>query len=144
GAWQPSLNISTILTSIGMLLSEPNPDNGLMCEAEIDIPKYVVGLKRLSGIVRKLSLDDSGSNTMVSDKGMNKAPSNKSQVQEPNQDFKELPFQYSKNQVTTMMNSDHDQEKDNRKLDLKADAKMHNSNHNVERFDRHFRTRRTG
>ncbi|XP_030541811.2 uncharacterized protein LOC115749220 isoform X2 [Rhodamnia argentea] len=33
GAWQPSLNISTILTSIGLLLSEPNPDDGLMCEA---------------------------------------------------------------------------------------------------------------
>nr|XP_011463684.1 PREDICTED: LOW QUALITY PROTEIN: probable ubiquitin-conjugating enzyme E2 37 [Fragaria vesca subsp. vesca] len=27
------LNISTVLTSIGLLLSEPNPDDGLMCEA---------------------------------------------------------------------------------------------------------------
>ncbi|PSS15601.1 Ubiquitin-conjugating enzyme E2 37 [Actinidia chinensis var. chinensis] len=33
GAWQPSLNISTVLTSIVLLLSEPNPDDGLMCEA---------------------------------------------------------------------------------------------------------------
>ncbi|KAF6176325.1 hypothetical protein GIB67_011114 [Kingdonia uniflora] len=33
GAWQPSLNIFTVLTSIGLLLSEPNPDDGLMCEA---------------------------------------------------------------------------------------------------------------
>ncbi|KAL3532440.1 hypothetical protein ACH5RR_005961 [Cinchona calisaya] len=33
GAWQPSLNISTVLTSIGLLLSEPNPDDGLMHEA---------------------------------------------------------------------------------------------------------------
>ncbi|XP_057969093.1 uncharacterized protein LOC131158324 [Malania oleifera] len=33
GAWQPSLNISTVLISIGLLLSEPNPDDGLMCEA---------------------------------------------------------------------------------------------------------------
>lgn len=32
GAWQPSLNISTVLTSIGLLLSEPNPDDGLMAE----------------------------------------------------------------------------------------------------------------
>ncbi|PKA61702.1 putative ubiquitin-conjugating enzyme E2 37 [Apostasia shenzhenica] len=32
GAWQPSLNISTIMTSIGLLLSEPNPDDGLMAE----------------------------------------------------------------------------------------------------------------
>ncbi|KAK6944982.1 Ubiquitin-conjugating enzyme E2 [Dillenia turbinata] len=33
GTWQPSLNISTVLMSIGLLLSEPNPDDGLMCEA---------------------------------------------------------------------------------------------------------------
>ncbi|XWS17252.1 hypothetical protein CRYUN_Cryun33cG0051700 [Craigia yunnanensis] len=33
GAWQPSLNISTVLTSIRLLLGEPNPDDGLMCEA---------------------------------------------------------------------------------------------------------------
>ncbi|KAJ7532072.1 hypothetical protein O6H91_14G071100 [Diphasiastrum complanatum] len=30
GAWRPSLNISTLLSSIGLLLSEPNPDDGLM------------------------------------------------------------------------------------------------------------------
>ncbi|KAH1063047.1 hypothetical protein J1N35_028034 [Gossypium stocksii] len=28
------LNISTVLTSIRLLLSEPNPDYGLMCEAQ--------------------------------------------------------------------------------------------------------------
>lgn len=33
GAWQPSMNISSVVTSIGLLLSEPNPDDGLMCEA---------------------------------------------------------------------------------------------------------------
>ncbi|GAB2300359.1 hypothetical protein Dimus_034400 [Dionaea muscipula] len=33
GAWQPSLNLSTVLISIGLLLVEPNPDDGLMCEA---------------------------------------------------------------------------------------------------------------
>ncbi|TVU03694.1 hypothetical protein EJB05_50758, partial [Eragrostis curvula] len=32
GAWQPSINIATVLTSIGLLLSEPNPDDGLMAE----------------------------------------------------------------------------------------------------------------
>ncbi|KAG6516380.1 hypothetical protein ZIOFF_026839 [Zingiber officinale] len=32
GAWQPSMNISTILTSIRLLLSEPNPDDALMAE----------------------------------------------------------------------------------------------------------------
>lgn len=30
GAWAPSLNIATVLASIGLLLSEPNPDDGLM------------------------------------------------------------------------------------------------------------------
>ncbi|KAK4415510.1 putative ubiquitin-conjugating enzyme E2 37 [Sesamum alatum] len=33
GSWQPSLNISTVLTSIRLLLSEPNPDDGLMHDA---------------------------------------------------------------------------------------------------------------
>ncbi|RWV88494.1 hypothetical protein GW17_00049412 [Ensete ventricosum] len=32
GAWQPSMNISTVLTSIRLLLSEPNPDDALMAE----------------------------------------------------------------------------------------------------------------
>lgn len=36
GAWQPSLNISTVLTSIGLLLSEPNPDDGLMHDASTE------------------------------------------------------------------------------------------------------------
>ena len=32
GQWKPSQNISTILTSIQLLLSEPNPDDGLMAD----------------------------------------------------------------------------------------------------------------
>eukprot|EP00128_Syssomonas_multiformis_P006918 Colp12_sorted_trinity150504_noHs@36376 len=32
GAWKPSLNISTVLTSIQLLMSEANPDDGLMAE----------------------------------------------------------------------------------------------------------------
>ncbi|XP_068930675.1 ubiquitin-conjugating enzyme E2 T isoform X1 [Petaurus breviceps papuanus] len=32
GAWRPSLNISTILTSIQLLMSEPNPDDPLMAD----------------------------------------------------------------------------------------------------------------
>ncbi|CAN4103761.1 unnamed protein product [Withania somnifera] len=36
GAWKPSLNISTVLTSIGLLLSEPNPDDGLMHDASTE------------------------------------------------------------------------------------------------------------
>ncbi|KAH9300320.1 hypothetical protein KI387_011903 [Taxus chinensis] len=32
GAWRPSLNITTVLASIGLLLSEPNPDDGLMVD----------------------------------------------------------------------------------------------------------------
>ncbi|XP_029994868.1 ubiquitin-conjugating enzyme E2 T [Sphaeramia orbicularis] len=32
GAWRPSLNISTILTSIQLLMAEPNPDDPLMAD----------------------------------------------------------------------------------------------------------------
>ena len=32
GAWKPSLNISTVLVSIQLLMSHPNPDDGLMVE----------------------------------------------------------------------------------------------------------------
>ena len=32
GAWRPALNISTVLASIGLLLADPNPDDGLMTE----------------------------------------------------------------------------------------------------------------
>ena len=34
GAWKPSLNLKTVLLSIRLLMSEPNPDDGLM----VDIP----------------------------------------------------------------------------------------------------------
>ncbi len=30
GAWRPSLNLSTVLTMVQCLMSEPNPDDGLM------------------------------------------------------------------------------------------------------------------
>lgn len=32
GAWRPSLNIVTLLTSIQMLMNEPNPDDPLMAD----------------------------------------------------------------------------------------------------------------
>lgn len=32
GAWKPSLNISTVLTSIQLLMNEPNPDDALMAD----------------------------------------------------------------------------------------------------------------
>lgn len=32
GAWKPSLNISTVLSSIQLLMSHPNPDDGLMVD----------------------------------------------------------------------------------------------------------------
>lgn len=32
GAWRPALNISTVLASIGLLLADPNPEDGLMTE----------------------------------------------------------------------------------------------------------------
>eukprot|EP00124_Ichthyophonus_hoferi_P004554 Ihof_evm4s516 gene=Ihof_evmTU4s516 len=32
GGWKPSLNVSTVLTSIQLLLAEPNPDDPLMSD----------------------------------------------------------------------------------------------------------------
>ena len=32
GSWKPAHNLSTVLTSIQLLLSEPNPDDGLMAD----------------------------------------------------------------------------------------------------------------
>jgi len=32
GAWKPSLNVSTVLTSIQLLMAEPNPDDALMAD----------------------------------------------------------------------------------------------------------------
>ncbi|KAM9828449.1 ubiquitin-conjugating enzyme E2 T isoform 2-T2 [Syngnathus typhle] len=35
GAWRPSLNLSTLLTSIQLLMSEPNPDDPLMADIHV-------------------------------------------------------------------------------------------------------------
>lgn len=32
GAWKPSLNVSTLLASVGLLLAEPNPEDGLVTD----------------------------------------------------------------------------------------------------------------
>lgn len=32
GAWKPSLNVCTVLASIGLLLAEPNPEDGLVTD----------------------------------------------------------------------------------------------------------------
>ena len=50
GAWRPSLNISTVLTSIQLLMAEPNPDDPLMA----DIVRLNCTLKHLE--IHKLSL----------------------------------------------------------------------------------------
>uniref|UniRef100_A0A4W3GED3 Ubiquitin-conjugating enzyme E2 T n=2 Tax=Callorhinchus milii TaxID=7868 RepID=A0A4W3GED3_CALMI len=39
GAWKPSLSISTVLTSIQLLMSEPNPDDPLMADISAEF-KY--------------------------------------------------------------------------------------------------------
>ncbi|CAH1426368.1 unnamed protein product [Lactuca virosa] len=88
GAWQPSLNISTVLTSIGLLLSEPNPDDGLMCEAskEYKYNKQVFDQKARSMTEKYAKSDTSGSksNTGVNEEPLNLTP--QSQIQEPKQD----------------------------------------------------------
>lgn len=32
GAWKPSLNIPTVLSTVRLLLEHPNPDDGLMAD----------------------------------------------------------------------------------------------------------------
>lgn len=71
-----------------------------------------MGTKKFSGIGRNLPLEASGSNTRDHDMVMNELPSNilsgQSQIQEPKQDSKDMPFEHSNIHVTTMMSSDHD------------------------------------
>nr|XP_043626429.1 uncharacterized protein LOC122597906 [Erigeron canadensis] len=166
GAWQPSLNISTVLTSIGLLLSEPNPDDGLMCEAskeykynkqvfdqkarsmtekyaksdaspnhggnqfvkdsvvtedkapepvKSDMHECSLGLRKISGVGRKLSLEPSGSHTEENDSmGMNEGPlcnfGCQSQIQEPKRDSEDMSFEDVKSNFMTTVNSDHYQD----------------------------------
>lgn len=73
GSWKPSQNISTILTSIQLLLSEPNPDDGLMAdisqEYKSNRPTFLrkakewVNLYAKSDQVRMVRNDDSLSDT---------------------------------------------------------------------------------
>lgn len=32
GAWRPSLSVATVLASVGLLLADPNPDDGLVTD----------------------------------------------------------------------------------------------------------------
>ncbi|KAK4370228.1 hypothetical protein RND71_009703 [Anisodus tanguticus] len=110
GAWQPSLNISTVLTSIGLLLSEPNPDDGLMHDAveakELNLPKsevpdHFVNQKRLYGLSRKLSLDSAGRTQRHNDEIVSEVPIDhilNEQMEVSKQDMKELPIEYKLNQ----------------------------------------------
>ena len=40
GNWKPSLSIATLLTSIKLLMSQPNPDDPLMADIVSFILKY--------------------------------------------------------------------------------------------------------
>ena len=43
GAWKPALNISTLLTSIQLLMAEPNPDDPLMTDiVSCRLPKDLI------------------------------------------------------------------------------------------------------
>lgn len=45
GSWKPAHNVSTVLTSIQLLIAEPNPDDGLMAEISHEYkhnrPKFI-------------------------------------------------------------------------------------------------------
>nr|CAB3267454.1 ubiquitin-conjugating enzyme E2 T-like [Phallusia mammillata] len=42
GSWKPSLNISSVLTSLQLLMNEPNPDDPLMADI-VGFLDYIVG-----------------------------------------------------------------------------------------------------
>lgn len=42
GAWKPAWNISTVLTSIQLLMAEPNSDDPLVSEIVMNIAKYTI------------------------------------------------------------------------------------------------------
>lgn len=46
GAWRPALNISTILASIGLLLANPNPEDGLMTEVVRELLLLQLGCQK--------------------------------------------------------------------------------------------------
>lgn len=58
GGWRPSLNVCTVLASIGLLLAEPNPDDGLQVEVvrAILIPGAV---RRIAAFRWRVLKDDS-------------------------------------------------------------------------------------
>ncbi|KAL4589650.1 hypothetical protein LXL04_002558 [Taraxacum kok-saghyz] len=106
GAWQPSLNISTVLTSIGLLLSEPNPDDGLMCEAskEYKYNKQVFDQKARSMTEKYAKSDASGSNMSQIDNEVPLNLSGESQIQEPKQDLKDLQFDQEQDNMQVAVN----------------------------------------
>lgn len=55
GAWRPSLNISTLLTSIQLLMAEPNPDDPLMADIVRELLFLSPGLGRDWGAGVRLS-----------------------------------------------------------------------------------------
>jgi ubiquitin-conjugating enzyme E2 T len=40
GAWKPSLNVSTVLASVQLLMSHPNPDDGLMADITDEFRRF--------------------------------------------------------------------------------------------------------
>ncbi|XP_035676162.1 ubiquitin-conjugating enzyme E2 T-like [Branchiostoma floridae] len=64
GGWKPSLNVSTVLTSIQLLMAEPNPDDPLMTdisnEFKFNRPLYLENAKRWT---EKHAMDNTAGNS---------------------------------------------------------------------------------
>ncbi|CAL8466088.1 g5624 [Coccomyxa elongata] len=61
GAWRPALNISTVLASIGLLLADPNPEDGLMTEvaAEYKLNRAAFDMKARQMVERHAAAKES-------------------------------------------------------------------------------------
>eukprot|EP00039_Didymoeca_costata_P005725 m.83949 g.83949 ORF g.83949 m.83949 type:complete len:138 (+) comp12946_c0_seq5:628-1041(+) len=56
GSWKPSMNLRTVLTSIQLLMSEPNPEDPLMADIVSFNISHVKGVVVVYAFVSKLSL----------------------------------------------------------------------------------------
>ncbi|KAM9785607.1 ubiquitin-conjugating enzyme E2 T [Neosynchiropus ocellatus] len=72
GAWKPSLNISTVLTSIQLLMAEPNPEDPLMADISSEFkynkPQFIQKARRWTdehAVQKNKGISEVDQNTLV-------------------------------------------------------------------------------
>ncbi|XP_061668799.1 ubiquitin-conjugating enzyme E2 T isoform X1 [Syngnathoides biaculeatus] len=100
GAWRPSLNLSTLLTSIQLLMAEPNPDDPLMADIASEFRynkqlflqkarKYTEAhaVQKVTGI-----LEGSTKHNVPKQNGPSRKRASSDAEQEPHEQAKRTPF----------------------------------------------------